>query len=200
MPSTADTDLVNRAFGKIDARSITSFSDGTKEADLATDYYESTLDELLAEHPWRFAMTRVELSQTTAVTGWDYAFSLPSDLVKIVEMADNENFNGAARFRHHREGNSILTYTDQMWLRYVYQFRTVSRMPPLFQEAFCQRFASYVGPHLDRSRAQSESLYEQSERTLAKAKSSEAQEESHEEFPESDWVTCRYGNATLMND
>jgi len=198
--STSAVDLVNRAFGKIDAREIQSFDDGTAEADLATQYYESTLDELLAEHPWRFATTRLELSQTTALDGWDYAFTLPADLARIVEMADNDNFYGAAIFRHHREGNLILTYTDRMWLRYVTKFRTVTQMPPLFQEAFCQRFASYVGPHLDRSRAQSEALYDLSERTLGKAKSAESAEEPHEEFPESSWVTDRYGNTSLRND
>lgn len=193
MASTSNVDIVNRGFAKIDARQISAFSDKIKEGDLATLFYETTRDELLAEHPWRFAMTRVQLSQTTAVSGWDYAHTLPSDLIKIVEMADNNNFYGSAVFAHHREGNTILSYSSTVWLRYVYRFINVTLMPPLFQEALVLRFASYVGPHLDRSRAQSEAHYEQSERTLSKAKSSEAQEEPHEPFPESSWVTTRYG-------
>lgn len=199
MSSTSNVDLVNRAFGKIDARQIQSFTDGTPEADLATSYYESTLEELLAEHPWRFATTRAELAPATAVDGWDYAFTLPSDLIRIVELADNENFYGSGTFRHHREGRLILTYTDTCYLRYVQRFTTVLYFPPLFQEALAQRFASYVGPHLNRSRAMSEALYELSERTLGKAKSAEAQEEPHEEHPEPSWVTARYG-AAMTND
>ena len=199
MSSVTAVDLVNRGFGKIDARTIQAFTDGTTDADLATQYYESTLEELLAEHPWRFATTRVQLSQATALDGWDYAFTLPSDLVRIVELADNENFNGSATFRHHREGRLILTYASTCWLRYVKRFTTVAQMPALFQEALAQRFASYVARHLNRSQSLADALYEQSERTLAKAKSAEAQEEPHEEHPEPSWVTARYG-AAMTND
>lgn len=190
--STSDVDLINRAFGKIDGRRIAATTDTIKEGELARRYYAPTLDEMLGEHPWRFATTRVSLTGTTALDGWDYAFTLPSNFLRLVELAGNENFYGSGLFPHHREGDLILTSHSIVWCRYVYQLRNVIKMPGLFQEAFCQRFASYVGPHLNRSGTMTRGLYEQSEITLGKAKSQEGSEESHEEFPESSWVTERY--------
>lgn len=86
-------DICARALVLIGAEPITSFSDGTTEARVASNLYADTVRDMLARHRWRFASGQSQLSRLTAVPGgrWDAAYQLPSDLLILhaVTVADN---------------------------------------------------------------------------------------------------------------
>lgn len=191
MASTTITDLCNRALGKLDFGQIQSLSENSPRATKCNEYFEPALDECLAEHPWRFATTRVELGQTTAVDGWTYAHDLPSDFIRMVAIGSSSAFSDAGFFEYHREGNLILSESSEVWLRYVQRFTNVIRMPALFQLGLVERLAAYMAVPLGRARDTHDTYFKMSETTLAKAMSQDGGEETYAALPESDWITVR---------
>jgi hypothetical protein len=80
-----DIDIVSTALVMIGANPITSFSDGTTEANVAKNLYEDTVRDLLSRHRWRFASGQSQLSRRSdaPLTGWDSAYQLPSDMLVL---------------------------------------------------------------------------------------------------------------------
>lgn len=192
MPSTTSTDICNRALAKLDFGSIQSLTDGTKRAGLCNEYYDSALDELLAEHPWSFATTRVELSQTTALDGWTYAHTLPSDFIRMVAIGTGDDFSDAGFFDYQREGRLLLSESTTVWLRYVKRYTDVQYMPALFQMALVERLAAFLAVPLGRAASTAQTYMQASETTLAKAMSQDGFEETKQDLPDSSWVAVRY--------
>jgi hypothetical protein len=78
------------------AETIASLSDNTKPARLCNEQYAKARDQLLAGHPWNFALTRVVLTPLSALPSgwednpdWDYAYNLPSDCLRVWKVDDN---------------------------------------------------------------------------------------------------------------
>lgn len=87
MGSTA-VQLCSRACLKVGAASITSFEDGTAEAELASALYPSVRDGLLSSYRWRFTFGQAQLSKLVSTPKADYAFqySLPSDFLLAISL------------------------------------------------------------------------------------------------------------------
>lgn len=194
MGSASKFDICNRALRRLDsAKTIEAFDEGTVESEASGQFYDACRRELLEVHPWKFAATRGELSQTTAVDGWTYAYTLPVTFLRLIEIASNKYFRGSANFDYQRDGRLILTDSQYCWLRYVYDFETTIYFPTKFEEALVARLASRLAGPLKRSRTQAQELLEESEVLLAEAKSDDAGQEPVNTLPESSWVTSRYG-------
>ena len=69
-----------------------TLSDTNKSAKFCNKQYEILRDEVLYSHPWNFAMTRAELTQTanTPEFEWDYEYELPSDVLRVLDVSNNE--------------------------------------------------------------------------------------------------------------
>jgi len=80
--------------------SLTSFSDGTVEADVCDAIYEDVARGCLTDMPWRFAMTQVALNRdVTAPDGrWDAAYEIPSGALRIVSVTVNDNLISYDRY------------------------------------------------------------------------------------------------------
>ncbi len=79
--------ICNLAITAVGANTITSLGDNTKEAQLCTIYYPLYRDYLERIHPWNFLQVRASLAmlQSTPAFGFDYAFQLPSDCIRVTE-------------------------------------------------------------------------------------------------------------------
>ena len=79
--ATSKVDICARALVMIGAQPISSFSDGSTEALVASNVYEDIIQASLTRHRWKFATNQKQLSLlATAPTGrYDYAYQLPSD-------------------------------------------------------------------------------------------------------------------------
>lgn len=60
-PSTTEIDVCNKALRRVGAKTITSLSDGSHEADVCNEFWPQTRDEVTACHPWNYAKERVKL-------------------------------------------------------------------------------------------------------------------------------------------
>ena len=79
--ATTNVDICARALIMVGAQPISSFSDGSTEALVASNIYEDILEASLCKARWRFATTQKQLSLlTNTPTGrYDYAYQMPAD-------------------------------------------------------------------------------------------------------------------------
>ena len=81
--------IINLALGKLgNSKIVASLSEDTAERIAATTVWEYIVDEVNEAKDWRFAKTRVFLGGGTPVDtetylGWDYAYQLPTDFLRL---------------------------------------------------------------------------------------------------------------------
>lgn len=90
MPDVADSALtvVNNALYLMGDTAITSFDDGSAQAEVANAIYEDTVRMALSSHRWRFASKQRELSRVSVAptSRWDAAYKLPGDVVNVTTI------------------------------------------------------------------------------------------------------------------
>ena len=95
MPSVAnsDIDIAAAALILIGADPITSFTETSTEALVASNIYEDVVQAALCTSRWRFAANQAELNRLTdAPTGrFDHAYQLPSDMLMLHALTVSDN-------------------------------------------------------------------------------------------------------------
>ena len=91
-----DIGLCSQALLKIGAATISSFEDGSSEAEVAANLYPLLRDGLLSVYPWSFASAQCALPRLTEmpVADYRYAYRLPPDLLRIVSAGIGERGQG----------------------------------------------------------------------------------------------------------
>ena len=84
--------ICNSALYKVGADPITSLADGSRAANILSNFYNVLRDEVMSQAPWRFALQQVQLSVPTVTPppfGYNYAFPLPADCLRPLKVNDN---------------------------------------------------------------------------------------------------------------
>lgn len=96
--AVSDVAVCSRALIRVGMPTITSLSgaDTSDRAKTCITLYEPLKTGILAMHPWRFTMRKVQLAQTTAPTNeWRYAYQLPSENIAGPHAVFNSTAVGA---------------------------------------------------------------------------------------------------------
>jgi len=150
---TSAIDICNLALSRLgDDATVSSIDppEGSPQAEHCARFWPLARGIILASHEWGFATCTKALAQfSEAPVGWLYAYSLPSDYVKVVRVtgpaadipADYEIGLATA-------GNTILlTNQPQALLMYVANVIDTVRYPALFIDALAWLLASHLaGP------------------------------------------------------
>lgn len=188
--ASSEVDIVNIALvTHLGARSIASFNDDSKEAQLARTNYKETRDATLRAHPWNFASQRVQLTADADPPSWgfDFAYTQPTDCLRVFRV------NGESRWNKWKaESGKILTdFESPISILYVYRNETVSRYDPEFVMALSYALAlQWVEPLIKASNLKSE-MAELYADALKSARGSDGQEGSPEEVDASSWLSVR---------
>ena len=95
MAFTHERDIINAALSGLGVNPVNASyelavpAETTEQAKLASATYSMHLEHLLASHPWNVALNHVVLDMALLPTGtwrWDYAYSLPSDSLRVWEV------------------------------------------------------------------------------------------------------------------
>lgn len=182
------TSILNLAAIKLGGKTISSPTDGSKMAIMGNAIYDQIRDSLLREHPWNFAIKRVALAEDAAYDvpyGYDYAFTLPSDCLRVLEHdADPQNYK--------IEGRRLLSDNDTETIRYIARIDDENQMDPMFQDIFATRLAAELCTSLTDSSTLKQLLDKEYESLLTRAKFSDTIEGTADAFSESSWVNARY--------
>lgn len=192
----SETTIINTALRRLGDGPITSRTDGSPAANVANDLFDDLRDALLRAHPWNFATTRVQLSQssTTPVYGYDYQFALPTDWLRTLAAHDNDAGFGTLSYKMENDkidGAVIVTNATEVWLRYVRQITDANAMIADFRELLSYRLATDMALPLANSGTLRERLEAGFVAALRRARSVDGAEDTPDEIPISSWLAVR---------
>lgn len=145
-------DVCSNALVAIGADAITDFSGSSTESAVAKQLWQTTVDNWLTLHDWRFAVKQAQLSRLVAepTALWDAAYQAPADIIKL-----NGVFVADRPIPYDRYGNMIYcnaTSNDTVIADYVWSIG-VENWPPYFvmliEFAMMNRLAFALAGKLD---------------------------------------------------
>lgn len=168
-------DLCSRALLKIGAHPIASFSEGTAEADVASNLYDYVRDALLSAHPWHFATTQKKLATLSAASGAEgstSAYALPADCLRVLHAGTYEGGSGLV---YRLANRTLYTNAGEIYLTYVFRADEAD-YPPYFDKVLIAHLAAEFCIPLTDSTSRWESLRKIAQEDLKQAKLINAQQ------------------------
>jgi hypothetical protein len=191
----SETSICNAALQLIkNSRQIANRAEGTKEANACDVIFDELRDAMLELHTWTFAMKRVQLAQISEAPafGWDHAYELPSDCLRLVAVFDNSEARGSVAYI--LEDGALLTDATSIYITYVRRLTDPNQMSAAFRIALSKLLASRLAVTLTASAQLSAEMYRQYlDQDLPAAKSADSMQTGPKTLPESDWVSSRHG-------
>jgi len=193
---SSKTAIANVALSLIGGTRITSFTDGTTNANIISDLYDPLRRHLLS-FPWNFAISRVELGQLTSTPAFEFenAYALPSDWLYTLSVHDNDAGLSVVVYKEEQQDsqNVLLANEEQIFLRYARD----EEDPNLWSANFRRAMASALARDLAIPIANSNTLQARMEirarRDLNRAEGADAITDFPERRPRGSWANSRFG-------
>ena len=190
-------DIVNMALRRIGADRISAFEDAQEEARATRDIYDEIRREVLNAHNWNFAIKRAQLSSvaTAPAFGWDYAYELPHDLVRIVSVHSHNDDDSSVEYRLEFQDGSdrvLVTNSNQIFIRYVFDNEDVNVWSAAFRNVMGWRLAVDLAQAVSKSTATAEMCGRKFSTELSRAKAIDGIEDWPERLADGSWLTARY--------
>lgn len=184
-----DISICSNALLKIGAESITSYLDGSAEAEVASNLYPMIRDGLLSSYPWSFAVGQKKLARLADVPLVDYAhaFQLPNDFLRVLSAGTGNNGRGVNyRIMEHR------LHTNMSEINLTYIFRPHESMfPAYFCEALIAKLSAEFCLPLTESTSRAELLQKYCNEIVNKARLIDAQQSTPQCFEDFTLVEAR---------
>ena len=131
---STDIQLANMALLELGKDRITSFDDGTEEANWINEIFDEVRQECIGDGPWSFATKRAELAllDSTPEYEYSYEFQLPTDFISLLEI--NEEAPGT--YPHRVENGKLLIDNSSVEVKYIFDNTDVGAWPPYFKKVF----------------------------------------------------------------
>ena len=146
--ATTSIDICARALVMIGASPISSFSDGSTEALVASNIYTDVTEASLTRHRWRFATTQGSLSLLTNTPAgrYDYAYQMPTspEVLQIISVTCNDYVIPYSRYQDYIYVNNYGS-SSSLIMDYIYKVDE-SYFPPHFRSVFCTEFEDGIFP------------------------------------------------------
>lgn len=194
---TADVDIVNFSLVALGAKRITSLTDGSKNANVASAVYELVRDQSLRDHNWGFATRRQQLTRLSAapVFGFDYQFAFPSDWIRTVSVHDNDAGLGSVEAKEETNGEQkvLLCNSDQLFMRYIARITDPNLWTPDFIIVFGVDLAKRMAVSIPDSNTIKDDLQRDYDKIVLRTKSTDSTGSSPERRPRGSWANARGG-------
>jgi hypothetical protein len=196
--------LVNRALTRAGAARIMDVSENTKSGRAIAASYDGVRDSALATANWKFAMERATLAATTAQDGYGYAYTIPADWLRFVEVRDK--WIGSPLlgpryisdypelFQIERNRTLLTNFGPPLKARGVKRIEDASQYDPLFNDYFVLCLCVEVWEDVSRKSATKLStIIEERNRALSIARVNNAIQEPADEIDDTSWMLSRVG-------
>ena len=188
--------IINRGLSLLGAEPITDLTDNTVEAKIANRFYDISRKSILSECLWNFA-TKRETLNVIASPGLayiegnsNYVFQLPSDIIRIFAVSTNGNWR--------IEGDRLITDTDEIGIKYVYDMTDTTAFSASFTDAFADKLAADMAYAILNSNTEAKLLLEKYDgQSLPKAMAENSQEGTPPAIDDSLWVNSKYGYSPI---
>lgn len=164
------TDLANRALSHIGDMPISSIDEDSKPARACKEFISDVIDEVLRDHRWNCAISRVTLSRlsTPPNHGFAYAYQLPGDFLRLLEL-NGEQYEGSDEYFEIEEGKRLLSNADEAKVRYVRRI-DVPAFDPLLAKAVSASLAAAICIPLNRDVSMQAQLEALAQRAISRAR------------------------------
>ena len=181
---TSSISIASNALLLLGSNPLSSFSEGTTQATLASNLYETSYLGLLTSHRWRFATKQARLARLSEkpLNGYEYAFQIPSDCIYVIKpsVGDYEVYESLI----HANATEIL-------LDYTYKVEE-SALPPYFTQALEFLLAAKFAVPLAGSLDKADFYFKQYEAQLKRAKYADSSQRPSDIVDDSTFITERY--------
>lgn len=189
-PANSAIDICSRALILIGAEPITSFDDDTSEALISSNMYEDIARSNLTSTRWRFSTNQSVLNRLSeAPTGrWNSAYQMPSDWLLTHAVTVND-----FQIEYNTYGNKIYTDAsarDELVLDYTYRSNETD-WPSYFSICVEYAMATVFATALARDQSLAALMAQQHERSLAKSRSIDSQQQTTKKLVTSRFITNR---------
>lgn len=195
MATTSEVQICNEAIALVGGNRIIALTDSSEEGRLCSLFYVTERDALLRSHRWNFARVRSALATTTAPAfGWDYAFVLPPDCLRVVEFNGSETTD-EANDDFEIESGLLLTDAETANIVYVAKVTDTATFDPLFSKVLALRLGAALSRKLTGSESLGAKLLAEAENLLPRARQTDANETRSRKRPwpmDSDFVNSRF--------
>ena len=176
--ATTKIDICARALIMIGAQPISSFSDGSTEALVASNIYDDVVEASLTRCRWRFATTQAELSLLgNAPTGrFDYAYQVPTSpaVLQIITITVNDIVIPYSRYQNYIYVNGYGS-NNKLIMDYIYKVGE-EYFPPHFRLALEYELAALFAGSVARDNGLIEQFKTLAERQFLIAKNIDSTE------------------------
>ncbi|WP_135079835.1 hypothetical protein [Terasakiella sp. SH-1] len=168
--------LCSRALLKIGANTISSFEDGSVEAEVAHNLYPGMRDSLLSSYPWSFATAQKRLARLSSspIADFAYAYQLPADFLRALSVGSGDRGRGVTyRIQERR----LHTDMEDVVLTYIFRPEP-TEFPPYFTQTLITHLAGEFCLPLTESASRGEAFMRIGEKELQKARNIDAQQQT----------------------
>lgn len=176
MPSKLS--IINRAIVELGEELALSEDDATEQAEKANEIFDEVLEEVLAEHPWKFAIKRVQLmpQDEDPAYGEYHIFQVPGDCVTALK--NNPKDLDESEFLI--EADKILVSKDSYYnedsgvkfnFRYISSIMKYGVMPQSFAKAVSLGIAESLAYDFTGSASASGNMTQKYQMAIRRAKS-----------------------------
>ncbi len=198
-----NVDIVNRALSKLGEARLTSLTDGTTSAGLASSLFETVRDSEISGHTWNFAKTRTMLPAEAEkpAFGWAHQYLLPADCLRVLEagpwpQAVLDGYIDGDRRSFVLEGQHILTnHGPALNLTYLRRVTDAGLFPPAFVETLASRLAVEMCETLTASNSKREMAWKEYEQALRRARRLNAIGLPPQMVQDDSWMLAHYQGA-----
>jgi len=182
---------------------LASLSDDRPERYQLEDAWDDALAFMLEQGLWNFAIRSTTLTDVgSPISGWDYAFTAPTDFVRTVGISNEATFFiGFEDFQF--QTRKWYANVDTLYLRYVSNDASYGLDVTKWPATFCKAMEAYLafesGLPISGDRGNRNDLYSLYKSRLARAKTLDAFDEAVKQEPAGRLVRARLAARSSKN-
>jgi len=181
--------LCSTALLKLGAQGISSFEEGTVEAEVAGRMYPLVRDSLLSSYPWSFAIGHKKLNrlESLPLVDFQYAYALPNDFLRVISAGSGSR---GAGIEYRILENKLHTNSTEVNLTYIRRPEE-ENFPAFFYDSLCAKLAAEFCLPLTENSSRSQDLYKYAEQVISAARLTDAQQSTPQKFEDFSLIGAR---------
>lgn len=157
--ATGDTKLsiCSDALIMLGASPLSSFADGTDEAQVADRLYDDLRDTLIMQYPYSWTIRKKKLARLadSPINEWRYKYQMPGEMLGNPKAVFNTSSVGATPVRNYELfANGLYTNLENVWIDYQY-LPEPAEFPPYFvrllRTALAAEFAEPITDQISKA-------------------------------------------------
>jgi hypothetical protein len=179
MTTTSELAVVNEALVRLGVPPVGALSELNAQGVSASTLLETTRQELIADHPWSFALREAALSELSLsnsderLIGYDHVYQLPPGILRIIGLRSRSPYRISADQLYTNAKDAELVYLEDVGVSY---------WPPHFRRALVFSLAAAMALPITDSTSRADLYYSQARQGLQRARAIDSQQVPSEVF------------------